>query len=268
MTRRLLPMFVLLVVLAVVAPRAWGQFLSDEERKGMFTVSLAYSTRDYDLAFTGASVPIPELDEILEQFAVGEQLDSFELSVAWVSFGYVELRATVGLADYELTQTHSTDAAFDTVLSSSDSLIYGLSAIVRYPVTDQFLLAVEVAFLTGSFDDVEGEASQLDVIPTLVSTLNDMDWRELSVTPMAQYRLGNFVPYAGVRFTSVETEVNTTQEITFSGETFDRVLNYENADDLSAVVGLTWRITPLIMADFQAQLFNNERFTIGVKLTF
>jgi len=33
-------------------------------------------------------------------------------------------------------------------------------------------------------------------------------------------------------------------------------------------VGLTWRITPLVMADVQAQLFNNERFTVGVKLTF
>jgi hypothetical protein len=261
-------MFVLVVVLAMVVPRAWGQFLSDEERKGMFTVSLAYSMRDYDLAFTGASVPITELDEVLEQFAVGEELDSLELTVAWVSFGYVELRATVGLADYELTQTHSTDSGFDTVLSSSDSLIYGLSAIMRYPLTDQLLLAVELAFLTGNFDDVEGDVSQLDVVPTLVSTLDDIDWRELSVTPMVQYRLGNFLPYAGARFTSVETEVNTTQEITFSGETFERVLNYETADDLSAVVGLTWRITPLVMADFQAQLFNNERFTVGVKLTF
>ena len=268
MTRRLLYLFVLLVLLAAIAPRAWCQFLSDEERKGMFTVSLAYSAREYEMDYRGSSVPIEEIEAVFEEFSVKEELDTIELSVAWLSFGYVELRGTIGMADYDLMNTHGTDSGFDTTFASSDNLVYGLSAAVRYPLTDSWLFAVEIGFLTGRFDGIEGEVSQLDVARGLTSSVDDIDWREVTVTPMMQFRYSDFLPYAGVRFADVTTEVNTIQTITRTGETFERVIEYENHDELSAVVGVIWRATPLIMAEFQAQFLNDERITLAVKLTF
>lgn len=266
MTRRLAHLVVVLIVLAVVAPRAWGQFLTEEERKGMFTVSLAYSMRDYDMVFRGASPPIEEIDEILEAFSVNDELDSFELSAAWVSFGYVELRGVVGLADHDLTSTHE-DAAFDTTFTSSDNLIYGLGATVRYPLADWWLIALDVSFLLGRFDDVGGEVAQLDVVDGLTARVDDVDWRELTLTPMMQFRYGSFLPYVGVRLSRLTTELNTTME-TAGGESFGRIVEFENDEDWSAVVGLTWRASSLIMAEVQAQLLNNERITVAIKFTF
>ena len=268
MMRRLILLFVVFGVLAAVAPRARGQFLSDEERKGMLTVGLAYSTREYEMSFRGSSLPVEDTDAILEAFAAVDSLDSLELSVAWLSFGYVELRGTIGLADHDLKNTHPTDADYDTTFASSDNLIYGLAAVVRYPITNAWLLALEISFLTGSFDDIEGEITHLDVVRGLSSRLEDLDWRELSLTPMVQFRAGNFVPYAGVRFADVTTTINTKLDVRGEEEPWNRTLEYENTDDLSAVVGLTWRASPLIMADVQAQLFGNDRITIAVKLTF
>ena len=81
MMRRFVLLLGVVVVVAATAPRAWGQFLSDEERRGMFTVSLGYSMRDYDLDFRGSGPPIDEYDAIFEAFSSGEGLDSFELTV-------------------------------------------------------------------------------------------------------------------------------------------------------------------------------------------
>jgi hypothetical protein len=268
MTRRLLHLLLVLVALAVIAPRAWGQFLSEEERRGMFTVSLGYTTRDYEMDFRSASPPIEDLDAILEAFSAKEQVDSIELTVAWVSFGYVELRATAGMADYDLTTTHSTDAAYNTAWSTSGNLVYGLSAVVRYPLTDTWLIGGELTFMMGKFDDIDGAVSQLDVVPGLTTALDTIDWREVTITPMVMYRTGAFLPYAGVRFSDVTTEVNTILTAAGSSETLDRVVEFENHDSLGAVVGLTWRISPLIMADVHAQLINNESVSLAVKLTF
>jgi len=268
MMRRLILLFVMLGVLAAVAPRASGQFLSDEERRGMFTLGLAYSTREYDMSFRGSSVPLENADAILEEFAAVDSLDGIELTFAWLSFGYVELRGTLGLADHDLKNTHSTDAGYNTTFATSDNLTYGLSATVRYPISDEFLVALEVGFLTGNFDDVEGDISPLDVERGLTSTVDDIDWREVTITPMVLLRYGNFVPYAGVRFANVTTEINTNVAVRGRDEPVKRTLEFENDDDLSAVIGLTWRVTPLIMADLHAQLLNNERITLGVKLTF
>lgn len=268
MKTRFVYLLVFLCGLAVIAPRAWGQFLSDEERKGMFSVQVAYSTRDYELEFKSASAPVEEMDAVLEAFTSDEQLDSFEVTVTWSSFGFVELHATIGVADYELTNIHATDSAFDTVLGSSDNVLYGVGATVRFPVTDELLLALDVGFLTGQFDDIEGEISQLDVAPRISSELGDIDWRELTIAPLVLYRFGNVLPYAGARFVNVSTEVSTVLSVVGREETFDRVLDYKNANELSGIVGLTWRVTPLIMANFEAQLFNNDRITFGIELTF
>jgi len=268
MMRRFVLLLGVLVVVAATASRAWGQFLSHEERKGMFTVSLGYTMRDYNLDFRGSSVPLDDVDAIFESFSSGEELDSLELSVAWASFGYVELRGTVGLADYDLTNTHSTDSGLDTPFASSDNLIYGLSAIIRYPLSDWLLIAMEVELMMGQFDKLEGETTQLDVIPNLATTVEDIDWRELTITPMVQFRYGDFLPYVGVRFTDITTEVNSLLTLTPTGESIDRTMEYENQDELGVVVGLTWRASSLIMVDAQAQLLNNERYSIAIRLTF
>ena len=268
MMRRFVLLFVVLVVVAATASRAWGQFLSHEERKGMLTVSLGYSMRDYNLDFRGSSVPLDDVDAIFQSFSSGEELNSFELTVAWVSFGYVELRGTIGLADYDLTNTHGTDSGLDTRFASSDNLIYGLSAVLRYPLNDWLLVALEVGFIAGQFDEVEGETSQLDVLPGFTTTVENIDWRELTITPMIQLRYGDFLPYVGARFTDVTTEVNTLVTLTPTGESIDRTIEYETKNELGAVVGLTWRASSLIMVDAQAQLFNNECYSIAVRLTF
>jgi hypothetical protein len=268
MTRRFVILVVVLMGLAAVAPRAWGQFLSDEERKGMFSVSLGYSTRDYDMVFRNSSVPIKDIDAVFEAFSVKDKLDSVELNVAWTSFGYVELRGTLGLGDHNLENTHKTDSTFDTTFSTSNNLLYGVGATVRYPLTDWWLIALDVGFLTGKFYDIGGETAQLDVLPWLTTAdVNNIDWRELTLTPMVQFRFGSFVPYVGAQLTKLTTRVNTTIQ-PIQGDAFDRIINYENADDWCAVVGLTCRITSLIMADVRAQLFNNTRFTVAIKFTF
>ena len=46
------------------------------------------------------------------------------------------------------------------------------------------------------------------------------------------------------------------------------ILRVLAAAGLSAVIGLTWRVTPLIVFDVEAQLFNNDRVTAGITLTF
>jgi hypothetical protein len=268
MMRRLVVAFAVFVVLGSVASSAWGQFLSHEERKGMFTVSVGYTMRDYDLDFRGSSMPLDEIDEIFRSFSSGEDLDSLELSVAWISFGYVELRGTVGLVDYDLTNTHSADPGLNTPLASSDNLLYGLSAVIRYPLTDWLLIALEIELMMSQFEDVEGETAQLDVYPRVTSTLEDIDWRELTITPMVQLRYGDFLPYFGVRFSDITTEINTVLSSTVTDKTYDRTIEYENENELGAVVGLTWRVSSLIMVDAQAQFINNERYSIAVMLTF
>jgi len=85
---------------------------------------------------------------------------------------------------------------------------------------------------------------------------------------MVQFRYGDFLPYVGARFTDVTTEVNTLLTLTPTGESIDRTIEYETKNDLGAVVGLTWRASSLIMVDAQAQLFNNEHYSIAVRLTF
>jgi hypothetical protein len=85
---------------------------------------------------------------------------------------------------------------------------------------------------------------------------------------MVMFRSGPFLPYAGVRFSDVTTEVNTILTAGWSGEDFDRNIEYENHSSLGAVVGLTWRITPLIMADVHAQFIENEHISLAVKFTF
>lgn len=268
MTRRFVVLVVVLMGLAAVASRAWGQFLSDEERKGMFSVSLGYSTRDTDMVFRDSSAPIEEIDAIFKAFSVKDELDSFELNVAWTSFGYVELRGTLGLADHDLKNTHATDSAFDTTFSSSNNLLYGVGATVRYPLNDWCLIALDVGYLNGKFNDVSGETAQLDVLPGLTTAeINDVDWREVHLTPMVQFRTGSFVPYAGAQLTKLTTKVKTTLQPA-RGDSFERTNEYENTDDWSGVVGLTWRVTSLIMADVRAQLINNTRFTVAIKFTF
>jgi hypothetical protein len=267
MRRRWLLVFVVVAAVAIV-PRAWGQFLSDEERKGMFAVSLEYSTRDIDLDYRGTSVPVEDMDAIFEQFAASESLDSVELTVAWLSFGYIELRGTLGLVDYELSNVHATDSTYDTVLSGSSDVIYGVSAVVRYRLNDWWLTALEVGFMTGKFDDLEGDISQLDVVWYLSSSLVDIEWREVAVSSLMLFEVGNVLPYAGVRYVDTTTKMKTILTLTPTGETYDRINTYGNSNAVSAVVGLKWRITPLVVFDVEAQLVNNDRVTAGITLTF
>ena len=91
----------------------------------------------------------------------------------------------------------------------------------------------------------------------------DIDWRELTITPMVQFRYGDFLPYVGARFTDVTTEVNTLLTLTVTGESIDRAIEYESQSQLGMVVGLTWRASSLIMVDAQAQLLNNEQYSIA-----
>jgi hypothetical protein len=268
MRRRWLFVIVVVVAVAATMPRAWGQFLSDEERKGMFAVSLDYSTRDIDLDFRGTSAPVEEVDAIFEEFTASESLDSVELTVAWLSFGYIELRGTLGLVDYELSNVHSTDSTYDTVLSGSNDLIYGVSAAVRYRFNEWWLTALEIGFMTGKFDDLEGDISQLDVLWYLSSSLVDIEWREVTVSSLMLFEVGNLLPYAGVRYVDTTTEMKTILTLTPTGETYDRINTYENSNAFSAVVGLKWRITPLIVLNVDAQLVNNDRVTAGITLTF
>jgi len=266
--RRLFCLFVFVAVLGTIVPCAWGQFLTDEERKGMLSVSVAYSTRDYDMELRTTSPPIEDIDAVLNELSFQEELDSIELTVAWISFGYVELRATVGITDYDLTATHGTDAGYDTALAGSDNLLYGVGTTIRYPLTDEWLVAFDVNFVTGNFDDLDGEVSQLDVVPFFSSRVDDIDWQELTLTPMVLYRYGDFLPYVGARFVNVTSEMTMIVDVPRTGESFDRTIKTKTENELSGVLGLKWRVTPLIMANVEAQLFNNEKITVGVALTF
>jgi len=268
MTRRWLFVLVLVMAVAAIAPRAWGQFLSDEERKGMLAVSLAYSTRDIDLDYRGSSRPVEEMDAIFNEFTASESLDSIELTVAWLSFGYIELRGTVGLADYELSNTHAGDSTFDTVLAGSDDLIFGVSAAIRYRLNEWWLTALEIGFMTGTIDGLEGDISQLDVVSFLSSSLVDIEWREVTLSSLMLFEIGNVLPYVGVRYVDTTTEMNTILTVTPTGETLNRANEYENSNSVSAVVGVTWRVSPLIVFDVEAQLLNNDRVTAGVTLAF
>lgn len=267
MARGLFCLLSVLALCAALAPSARGQFLSDEERKGMLTVGLSYSTRDYEMEYRGSTVPYEELEDIFKAFTTDEELDSVELTLAWLSFGYVEVRGTVGLAEYSLTSTHATDSAFDTALTTSDDLLYGVSAIVRYPVSDWVVLGLEVSLLTGRFNDVEGDVSQLDVFPGVTTSVEDIHWREMAIGPKVMLRWGNWLPYIGARYVDVTTEVNTVLTPP-RGDPIERTATFENRNELSGVVGLTWRISSLFMADFEAQLSSNDRFTVTLKLTF
>jgi len=212
-------------------------------------------------------VPFEDLEAIFEAFTTDEEMNSLELSVAWLSFGYIELRGTIGLADYELTSTHATDSAFDTAFATSDELIYGLSAFVRYPLNEWIVLGLDVSFMTGKFGDVEGEVSQLDVFPRVTTSVDSIDWREIAIGPKMMFRLGNWLPYVGVRYIDVTTEINTV--LTPSrGDPIPRTATFDNRNELSGVVGVTWRISSLVVADFEAQLSSNNRLMATVKLTF
>jgi hypothetical protein len=268
MARGLFTLLSAVALCAALAPSAQGQFLSDEDRKGMFTVGLSYSMRDYEMEYRGSSAPFEDLEAVYEAFTTDEELDSIELSVAWLSFGYIELRGTIGLVDYNITSTHATDSAFDTALASSDEAIYGLSAFLRYPLNEWLVLGFEVGLMTGRFHDVTGEVSQLDVFPGLTTSVQGIDWRELTVGSKLMLRWGNVLPYVGVRYIDVTTDVDTVLTQTRTGDTIDRTATFDNRNELSGVAGLTWRISPLIMADLEAQLSSNDRLMLTVKFTF
>ncbi|MBN1918689.1 MAG: hypothetical protein JW889_12335 [Verrucomicrobia bacterium] len=267
MARGLFCLFGVVVIVLLLAPAARGQFLSDEERRGMFTVGVSYSSRDYEMEYRGSTVPIPDLEAVFEAFTTDLQLDTIELSIAWLSFGYIELRGTVALADFELTSTHGTDSAFNTAFATSDDFLYGLSAIVRYPITESVVLGFEVSMMTGTLNDVEGEVSQLDVVPRVTTSVADIDWRELVIGPKVMFRMGNWLPYVGVRYIDVTTEVNTVLT-PVRGDPVPRTATFDSRNELSGVVGVTWRISSLFVADVEAQIANNNRITATVKLTF
>ena len=250
---------VLVFTCLVMGTPAAAQDSSDwSAQSSHFQLRFGGGTRDKEMQLKSVSPSGTALDPSLFDFTVKEKTTAYFINPGYCWKGFLEFRAILAWYDYEIDATSNTQPVLDNTVSVDTEFAYGLGVIGRYPLSDAFVLSLDVNYVVGDFENPNLKFSAAN--PLLASAdIGTIEWSELLVSPMLSYVTGGpFVPYVGIRYSKTTAEVETTVTLP-PNPAFTQTVEYEEADVWSGLIGTTILFMDgRLQVDIVIELFNNE----------
>jgi len=253
------------VALVVACVLMWAPELAEEQdaegwsaQSSHFQLRFGGGTRDKEMQLKSVSPSGRALDPSLFDFAGKEETTAYFINPGYSYKGFLDLRVILAWYDYEIDATSNTQPVLDNTVSVDTEFAYGLGVMVRYPLSDSFVMSLDVNYVVGEFENANLKFSAAN--PLLASAeIGTIEWSELLISPMLSYVTGGaFVPYVGIRYSKTSAEVDTTVTLP-PNPTFTQTVEYEESDVWSGLIGTTILFMDgRLQVDIVIELFNNE----------
>ena len=99
-------------------------------------------------------------------------------------------------------------------------------------------------------------------IPNSAVTSASVEYGEFQVALGLSYQLGNFIPYAGVKFAALDGD----QKATVSGTVYEE--DYEEDNSVGMFAGFDYMITDSIALNFEGRFIDEEAISVGGTIRF
>jgi len=215
--------------------------------------------RTWDLDLKTISPAHAALSCSLDDMSFEADMNSLGTELLLTLGSRIELRAVFALADIEISGAGG-GSRFN--LDTDLGVMCGFGARFRLPASllPGWDLEVDFELLRGSFDGPEffftgGE-------PLASATDLELDWRQIAVSPTISRRLGFLTPYAGLRFSTADADLQARV-----GRRVEEI-SFENDALLSVLVGARFRLGTFVNGDVHVDLLNNEGVVASVSIRF
>jgi len=246
---------------------------SQEVERTSIGVGVEYRTKTMNLEPTQFTPPLEDLDAKYNAFDIEQEYDMPVVLLHLRFLDNIDLAFLFGLLNFDLTQD-SDLAGFGHDFTSDSTNAFGFTGEILLPMTEKIYIGFFFEHFTSELDEVEFSSDPPSLsflnegVPVVIDSVTPerLKYHETTLTPVAAYKWGRFMPYAGPRFTSGSADMDVTYVI--RGRDLERDIKYGPIESWSLVVGLKAQISDNLSLNAEAETVENESYKIGITYTF
>lgn len=249
--------------LAVYASSIGG---AETQGQGKFAIGL-----DQEFVF--------DRDLKLLDFGTTDERDKTEIDSAYrtmvkASYGVLDnldIYVKLGTADFKRKSTHrtrysATDWDDDTAkLKGENALAYGIGMKGKYDFENNWIIGCDIQYL-GHKNNLKGTDTWItrdDPNRTGVDTLEGKaTFQEWHIAPYIAKKIGNFVPYLGVRYSDLRQNYKEVEE---DG---DSKIKFKADDNVGVFVGTDYKIGKNVSLNLEGRFIDETAISLGTTYKF
>ena len=232
-------------------------------------------------------------DSISVEWKTAVEIDEMYRNMVKISYGVLDnldIYVKLGTADLELKQTYTEsgsipDAEWAGVLEKGTSKMdadtafaYGIGAKGTLPLSETLFLGCDIQYIRHKNDftekgswteynyDDEGNLTSEEEYSA--DYKGDVTFQEWQVAPYVAAKLGNFVPYLGVKYSGAVTKIKYAS-VSGDDDDYDEDNVKDRADDhVGVFVGTDFKITENWKLNVEGRFVDETAVSIGLNYKF
>lgn len=206
-----------------------------------------------DGKYTGAT---PELSSGTT-FEISSEIDSINRTMVKGSYGLsdgLDIYALLGTSDFKSTQdwtlSGGTNIAGKIKLEGDSGFAYGGGVKAKKELENDWIIGCDVQYLEHR-NDFSGTSENNS--PSTKSASGDVTFREWHSAPYVAKKIGDFVPYLGVKYSSVKTKYKIDWE---DGST--NKYKYDSKNNVGVFLGTDWKLNDTWSLNLEGRFIDEE----------
>ena len=245
--------------LAVYASSIGG---AETQGQGKFGIGL-----DQEIVFN-RDMKLKSIEPALEPGETLEmkpEIDKMSRTMVKTSYGVLDnldVYVKLGIADFEDTNNYTYDDGSGPETGNiknkgDNAFAYGIGAKGTYNLENDWIIGCDVQYLRHK-NDYKGVGDGGD------SLKGDVTFQEWQVAPYIAKKIGNLVPYLGVKYSDLRTEYKLTLEGDDEVETWKT----EADDNFGVFLGIDYKIADNWKLNFEGRFADETAISLGATYKF
>jgi len=276
-----LPLFVYAASIGGVETQGQGKFSISLDQEFVFDRDMKDKKEVWQWDPDGPG-PAPLLDCSSREEV---EIDKMYRTMVKVSYGVLDnfdVYLKLGTADFEskakFVETWSSESMSDILeesqikIKGDNAFAYGFGAKGTYDLENDWLIGVDVQYLrhkndfkgTESWTDYDYDAAgnRIGSDSGTTSHRGKVTFQAWHIAPYIAKKLGSFLPYLGVKYSSIETKLKGTY--TDPGEpSEDYKVKFRAEDHFGVFLGTDYKVSDVLTLNFEARFIDETAISFG-----